>query len=105
MFLAFYPGEIPLRIMWLVFSIFFQFIALMWYSLTYIPFANQIIVGMLKRLCCDCSIFDERSVSRVRTKLHLQLENLFVLNLKMFLDFYRRTIFGEFNTLVDIICM
>lgn len=65
MFLAFYPSEIPLRLMWLVFSIFLQFLALMWYSLTYIPFANQIIVGMLKRLCCNCSIFDERSSSRV----------------------------------------
>ena len=64
MFLAFYPNEIPLRLMWLVFSIFLQFLALMWYSLTYIPFANQIIVGMLKRLCCNCSIFDERSSSR-----------------------------------------
>ena len=65
MFLAFYPNEIPLRLMWLVFSIFLQFLALMWYSLTYIPFANQIIVSMLKRLCCNCSIFDERSSSRV----------------------------------------
>eukprot|EP01032_Pedospumella_encystans_P032166 gene32166-36312_t len=31
--LAFYPEYIPVRVMWLLISIFFQFLALVWYNL------------------------------------------------------------------------
>jgi antibiotic biosynthesis monooxygenase (ABM) superfamily enzyme len=52
LFLAFYPREIPLRVMWLVFSIFCQFVALMWYTLSYIPFARQIVINICQQTCC-----------------------------------------------------
>jgi len=52
LFLAFYPYEIPLRLLWLVFSIFLQFLALIWYSLSFVPFARQIALQCMKKCCC-----------------------------------------------------
>lgn len=52
MFLAFYPREIPVRVMWLVFAIFGQFLALTWYTLSYIPFARQIMINICQQTCC-----------------------------------------------------
>jgi hypothetical protein len=52
LFLAFYPGDIPVRIMWLVFSIFCQFLALVWYTMSYIPFARQIAINICQQTCC-----------------------------------------------------
>lgn len=52
LFLAFYQGDIPLRIMWLVFSIFCQFLALVWYTLSYIPFAREIMLSICQQTCC-----------------------------------------------------
>jgi len=54
--LAFYPEYIPLRVMWLLISIFFQFLALVWYNLSYIPFAREIMKNMCQTMCCkDCA--------------------------------------------------
>lgn len=52
LFLVFYPGDIPLRLMFIVFAIAIQFAALIWYTLSFIPFAREII----SQMCCK---FDE----------------------------------------------
>mmetsp|Transcript_3669 Transcript_3669/g.5740 ORF Transcript_3669/g.5740 Transcript_3669/m.5740 type:complete len:189 (-) Transcript_3669:5-571(-) len=52
LFLAFYPGEIPLRLFWLVLAIFCQFLALIWYSLSFIPFAREIMKTICRETCC-----------------------------------------------------
>ena len=51
LFLAFYPGEIFLRVLWLVLSIFCQFLALVWYTLSYIPFAREVMQGICRESC------------------------------------------------------
>ena len=70
LFLAFYPNTIPLRLLWLIISIVCQFCCLIWYSLSYIPFANEILKSILRQICCsqcqqcDCNCFgEERSTS------------------------------------------
>jgi hypothetical protein len=50
LFLVFYGGYIPLRLMFIVFAIACQFAALVWYTMTFIPFAREIITQM----CCKC---------------------------------------------------
>lgn len=52
LFLAFYKGDIPVRLLWLVLSIFCQFLALIWYTLSYIPFAREIAYNMCHQTCC-----------------------------------------------------
>lgn len=52
LFLAFYKGDIPVRILWLVLSIFCQFLALIWYTLSYIPFAREIAANLCQQTCC-----------------------------------------------------
>jgi len=55
LFLAFYSGEIPGRLILLVFSIFFQFMALIWYTLSYIPYARQALSWCCRQyLCGSC---------------------------------------------------
>jgi hypothetical protein len=54
LFLAFFPKDIPARLLWLVLSIFCQFLALMWYSLSYIPFARDIMKAFCKNCCKNC---------------------------------------------------
>lgn len=64
MFLALYPHEIPLRLLWLVLSIFCQFVALVWYSISYIPFARDLVVACCKQTCCrgSCNCSDVRGL-------------------------------------------
>ena len=74
--LAFYPEYIPLRVMWLLISIFFQFVALVWYNLSYIPFAREIMKNMCQTMCCkDCA------QSTVRVLFFIVFTNLCLHNL------------------------
>ncbi|KAJ1418078.1 hypothetical protein B484DRAFT_453783, partial [Ochromonadaceae sp. CCMP2298] len=50
--LAFFPGDLPGRLLWLVLSIFCQFLALVWYSLSYIPFARDVIQAIFREIWC-----------------------------------------------------
>ena len=52
LFLAFYPDYVPQRIILLVFSIFLQFLALTWYSISYIPFARDLVKNCCYNSCC-----------------------------------------------------
>jgi hypothetical protein len=57
LFLAFYPEEIPVRVLWLVLSILAQFLALVWYTLSYIPFGRDFVSKFFRETCCcagDC---------------------------------------------------
>ena len=55
LFLAFYKEDIPARVLWLVVSIICQFFALAWYTLSFIPFARDIVKGFLRDWCLkDC---------------------------------------------------
>eukprot|EP01031_Cornospumella_fuschlensis_P037256 gene37256-45227_t len=54
LFLAFYPSYIPGRLVLLVLSIVLQFLALTWYTLSFIPFARDLVASCLSRSCgCD----------------------------------------------------
>lgn len=53
LFFAFYPGEIVLRALWICLAILCQFIALAWYTLSYIPYAREIVFGCCQRTCCN----------------------------------------------------
>ena len=50
LFLVFYRGNIPIRLLLIVLSIILQFVALIWYTLSFIPFAREIFA----QLCCKC---------------------------------------------------
>lgn len=74
LFLAFFPGNIPLRVLWLVIAIILQFLALgelilsifavfiwsiflcsfppVWYTISYIPFAREMMKTCLCDTCC-----------------------------------------------------
>lgn len=52
LFLAFFPGNIPGRIFLLVFAILFQFMALVWYTLSFIPFARDLVKNCCLDTCC-----------------------------------------------------
>lgn len=55
LFLAFYPKEVVARLLWLVLSIMCQFLALVWYTLSFIPFARDLVKTCLRdRCCCSC---------------------------------------------------
>ena len=49
--LAYYPGDIPMRLLLIVISILCQFLALLWYTLSYIPYGRDLAMGCVKRLC------------------------------------------------------
>ena len=51
LFLAFYPGYIPVRLLWLILSILLQFIALCWYTLSGIPYARDIVKACMRESC------------------------------------------------------
>eukprot|EP01039_Chlorochromonas_danica_P007956 gene7955-8776_t len=53
LFFALYPHEIRGRLVLLILCIFFQFLALIWYTLSYIPYARQAITYCLKQHCCS----------------------------------------------------
>ena len=61
--LAYYPGFIPLRLVFIVVSILSQFFALLWYTLSYIPYGRSLTLSCLRNACpgyvgsalnCDC---------------------------------------------------
>jgi len=52
LFLAFYTGSIPGRIFFLVVAIFFQFLALVWYTLSFIPFGRDFVKNCCLDTCC-----------------------------------------------------
>jgi len=54
LFLAFYKHYIPARGLLLLFSICAQFLALSWYSITFIPFARDLVKNCLCNTCCGC---------------------------------------------------
>lgn len=56
LFLAFYPGYIPVRALWIVIAIFIQFLALVWYTLSYIPFARDMVKNCFMDCFCDCTM-------------------------------------------------
>lgn len=54
LFLAFYPEYVPGRLALLVLSIVLQFLALTWYTLSFIPFARDLVAACMSRTCgCD----------------------------------------------------
>ena len=69
--LAFYPGNIPLRVLLITISIVCQFCALLWYTLSYIPYGRDLTLSCMKGVCpsyvgqaltCDClKIGDEEA--------------------------------------------
>lgn len=61
LFLAFYPGDIPLRLGCLVVSIFIQFLALSWYTLSFIPFGRDLVRNFCLNTCCQCSVCKDNS--------------------------------------------
>mmetsp|Transcript_16068 Transcript_16068/g.24218 ORF Transcript_16068/g.24218 Transcript_16068/m.24218 type:complete len:190 (-) Transcript_16068:193-762(-) len=61
LFLALYPGDIPLRVLFLVFSIFLQFLALIWYTISFIPFARDMVKNCCITACCQCDACKDKS--------------------------------------------
>ena len=60
LFLAFYKQPIPLRSLLLLFSIICQFLALSWYSISFIPFARDFVKSCCYTTCCGCLKPQER---------------------------------------------
>lgn len=85
LFLAFYPNTIPFRLVWLVFSIFFQFLALVWYTLSYIPFARQIAFQCLKKSCCGNLAPSQVTIHVIF--IYFQLHDAFIYRRKICLGF------------------
>lgn len=56
LFLAFYGGHISYRTLLLVLCIISQFLALCWYTLSFIPFARDIVLTCIKEGCCKCGL-------------------------------------------------
>jgi hypothetical protein len=54
LFLVFYPGEIPVRLLFVLISIVLQFLALVWYTISFIPYAREIISSICQDSCCSC---------------------------------------------------
>jgi hypothetical protein len=72
LFLTYYPEPVPARVVLIVMSIFFQFCALVWYTLSYIPYGRSIALSCCKGLCpapvasavaCDCCADEEQARS------------------------------------------
>jgi hypothetical protein len=53
LFLAFYPGDIPVRVLFVLISIILQFLALVWYTLSFIPFARDVVSQCCSDMCCS----------------------------------------------------
>eukprot|EP01041_Mallomonas_annulata_P001652 gene1652-3198_t len=51
LFLAFYPDPIPLRVILLMLAVILQFLALMWYTISYIPFAREAVIASFGSCC------------------------------------------------------
>ena len=57
LFLAFYHGVIAYRVLLLMTCILCQFLALCWYTISFIPFARDILLSCLKETCCrSCTL-------------------------------------------------
>lgn len=54
LFCAYYDGDLPGRAAIIVFLIVVQMLALLWYMLSFIPYARDVVTDILKRMCCDC---------------------------------------------------
>ncbi len=54
LFLAFYKGDVPGRIPLLITVIICQFLALCWYTISFIPFARDIVKNCISKHCCCC---------------------------------------------------
>ena len=81
LFLAYYPNYIPLRLLLIVSSILCQFLALLWYTLSYIPYGRSLTLSCLRNTCpgyvgsalnCECLTAgagaEEAGVSGVSTE-------------------------------------
>ena len=54
LFLAFYQGYVPGRVPILITVIICQFLALCWYTISFIPFARDIVKSCINKHCCCC---------------------------------------------------
>mmetsp|Transcript_11402 Transcript_11402/g.18558 ORF Transcript_11402/g.18558 Transcript_11402/m.18558 type:complete len:193 (+) Transcript_11402:126-704(+) len=61
LFLAFYPDDIPFRMGLLVLAIFVQFLALAWYTLSFIPFGRDLVRNCCLNTCCQCNMCKDNS--------------------------------------------
>ncbi len=68
LFLAYYPYYVPLRGMLIVISVVLQFVALFWYTISFIPYAREVVLGCLGKVpCCQrivslgCCVEEEQS--------------------------------------------
>lgn len=50
--LALYKGDIFLRVLWIILAIIFQYLALIWYQISFIPFARDIVKTFFVEYCC-----------------------------------------------------
>jgi hypothetical protein len=58
LFLAYYPYYVPLRGVLIVVSVVLQMVALFWYTISYIPFARDMVLSCLRATHCCRSITD-----------------------------------------------
>jgi len=57
MFLAFFKGVLAYRVLLLMICILCQFLALCWYTISFIPFARDIVLSCIKETCCrSCTL-------------------------------------------------
>jgi Got1/Sft2-like family len=57
MFLAFFKGVLAYRVLLLMICILCQFLALCWYTISFIPFARDIVLSCIKETCCrSCAL-------------------------------------------------
>lgn len=54
LFCAYYPGDLPGRAGLIILLIIVQFFALLWYMLSFIPYAREFLTETCRRMCCDC---------------------------------------------------
>lgn len=55
LFVGLYPNRIPARVIWIILLVIVQFLAAIWYSLSYIPYARK-VVNRLTGGICECII-------------------------------------------------
>eukprot|EP00630_Chrysocystis_fragilis_P001745 CAMPEP_0197401940 /NCGR_PEP_ID=MMETSP1165-20131217/19310_1 /TAXON_ID=284809 /ORGANISM="Chrysocystis fragilis, Strain CCMP3189" /LENGTH=184 /DNA_ID=CAMNT_0042928069 /DNA_START=152 /DNA_END=706 /DNA_ORIENTATION=- len=54
LFCALYEGDIPGRAAIIILLIIVQMCALLWYMLSFIPYARELVSDTCRRTCCDC---------------------------------------------------
>jgi len=54
LFVACYKQTIPARALIIIVLIIIQMLALIWYMLSFIPYARDFVADLCRRTCCDC---------------------------------------------------